>query len=60
MAEQLAGIRGRFLLSINATPFIRDAFARFSIDEVPTTWTICTAASGGGKRVGELLISNRR
>jgi DNA adenine methylase len=58
MAEQLAGIAGQFILSINATPFIRETFVRFAIEEVATTWTLSTASTGGGKRVGELIIRN--
>lgn len=57
LADQLAGIRGRFLLSINATPFIRDTFSRFAIEEVATTWTISTRTAGA-QRVGELIIRN--
>jgi DNA adenine methylase len=59
MADQLAGISGRFILSINDTPFIRDAFARFAIAEVETTWSLSSAAAGRGKRVTELIIQNR-
>lgn len=32
MAEQLAGLKGRFLMSINDRPEIREAFARFAIE----------------------------
>lgn len=56
MAEQLAGIRGTFVMSINATPFVRETFAAFSIEEVDTTWTLSSAATGRGMRVTELLI----
>lgn len=56
MAEQLGGIAGSFIMSINATPFIREAFARFSIEEIETTWTVAQSAS---KRVTELVIRNR-
>jgi DNA adenine methylase len=59
MAEQLAAIRGRFLLSINATPFVRETFAAFDVQEIETTWTLSTAAAGSGMRVTELVISNR-
>jgi len=59
MAEQLAGIRGSFVLSINATSFIRDTFAAFDIHEVETTWTLSSATAGSGKRVTELIIRNR-
>jgi DNA adenine methylase len=55
IAAQLAGVRGRFLLSINDTPGARECFAAFRMREVETTYTI-----GGAKpkRAGELLISN--
>lgn len=56
MAEQLGGIAGSFIMSINNTPFIREAFARFAIEEVETTWTVAQSAS---KRVTELIIRNR-
>lgn len=59
MAEQLAGIAGSFIVSINDTPFIRDTFARFDIEEVATTWTVSSHAAGAGKRVTELIIRNR-
>lgn len=58
LAEQLRGISGRFILSINDAPIVRDLFAGFDIAEVTTTYTIATATTGGGKRVGELIISN--
>ena len=35
----------------------REVFARFQVEEVDTTYTISTAASGGGKRVKELIVS---
>nr|WP_197277411.1 DNA adenine methylase [Sphingomonas profundi] len=57
LADQLAGISGRFILSINDTPGAREVFGRFRIDEAETTWTLATAASGGGKRVTELIVS---
>jgi DNA adenine methylase len=60
MAQQLAGIAGQFLLSINATPFIRETFSAFEIEEVGTTWTIGTAANGTAKPVSELIIRGSR
>lgn len=58
LAEQLAKIKGRFLLSINDVPEIREIFARFHIAEVATTYSI--ARDGGGRSTdrAELLISN--
>lgn len=56
LADALAGIRGRFILSINDAPEIRAAFSGFAIDEIETTYTLATASTGGGKRVRELII----
>lgn len=58
MADQLAGIRGQFVISINDTPFVREAFTRFSIEEIPTTWTLGSRVAGG-QRVNELLIRSK-
>jgi DNA adenine methylase len=58
LADQLAGIGGRFILSVNDTPLAREVFGRFRLAEVPTTYTIATATAGGGKRVSELIVSN--
>lgn len=55
LAEQLAGIKGRFLLSINDTPGVRQVFGAFRMREAATTYTV---GAGPAKRVGELLISN--
>ena len=58
MAEQLGAIAGQFVLSINDTAFVRDAFARFSIEEVDTTWSL-GARGGATKRAAELIIRSR-
>jgi DNA adenine methylase len=55
LADQLAGIQGGFLLSINDTPGAREVFAPFSIESVPVTYTIGTA-NGAGQRAGELIV----
>ena len=57
LAEQLGGIAGRFVLSINATPGAREVFGRFGLEEVAVTYTIATAATGAGKSVSELLVT---
>jgi len=54
MADLLAGIRGRFILSLNDHPEVRRTFARFAMEEVGTTYTTGMHA----KAVGELIISN--
>jgi len=56
LAAQLAGIRGKFLLSINDTPGARACFASFEMRDMATTYSV-----GGGtraQRAGELLVSN--
>ena len=58
MAEQLAGIAGQFVMSINDTPFIRETFAAFDISEVETSWTLSTGSSRGTKVI-ELIIRSR-
>ena len=55
MADQLAGIRGAFVMSINDRPEIREIFGRFIVDEVRLTYTV---ASGEGTKARELIISN--
>lgn len=60
LAEQLGGIEGRFILSINDTPGARETFGRFAIETVETTWTIGTLELGEGQRVSELIVSSER
>ncbi|MDO9527509.1 MAG: DNA adenine methylase [Gemmobacter sp.] len=57
MADRLAAIQGRFLMSINDIPEIRQMFAWAQIEEVRTTYTIAKGAGSGP--VAELLISGR-
>lgn len=56
LAEQLGDIAGRFILSINDTPEIREIFGDFPFEEVRTTYSI---ASAGSQDVAELIIWNR-
>lgn len=58
LADQLAGIAGKFILSINATEGSRAAFARFNVEDIDTTWTIGTASRAGAKKVTELIVRN--
>lgn len=55
MAAQLATIKGRFLLSLNDVPEVREVFKDFRLEEVSTRYT---CANGRNQRAGELLISN--
>ncbi|SNS20472.1 DNA adenine methylase [Sphingomonas laterariae] len=54
LASQLGGIKGRFLLSINDNPDVRETFARFAQLPVNTTYQIGTRHT----EAGELIISN--
>lgn len=54
LADRLAGLQGRWLLSLNDVAGVRRCFARFRIEAVQTTYSI---SSGRAKRVGEVLIS---
>lgn len=56
MAARLGGLQGRFILSLNDRPEVREIFAGFALEAVDTTYTI----SGGAKatKAGELIISN--
>lgn len=55
MAERLQKIKGRFILSINDVPDIRQTFAAFNIQSVDLTYT---AGGGKGKAVKEVIITN--
>lgn len=56
MAGRLRALQGRFILSLNDRPEVREIFAGFAMEAVTTTYTI----SGGAKakKAGELIISN--
>lgn len=54
LAAALAGIKGRFILSINDTAEIRKTFSAFAQKRVRTNYTL----SSGSKAVGELIITN--
>lgn len=54
LAELLAGLKGRFILSINDVPEIRRLFRWARIAKAPVTYTI-----GGRKRVNELVVAGR-
>jgi DNA adenine methylase len=57
MAAQLADIKGRFVMSINDVPDIRDTFSAFEMLEVEVTYSLAKKADARGKR-GELIVSN--
>ncbi|HAT51489.1 MAG: DNA adenine methylase [Nitrospirae bacterium] len=51
LAGQLKGIKGRFLMSLNDHPEIRETFSEFKIDEITTSYSLSAR-----KKVTELLI----
>ena len=55
MADILGALKGRFFLSLNDVPEVRDLFAAFSIETVTTRYSARPDAHNG---VSELLISN--
>jgi DNA adenine methylase len=55
MAEQLRGLRGRFILSINNHPEVRRIFAGFDFREEDVRYTL--AGNDNGKIAGELIIT---
>lgn len=55
IAELLKSIKGKFLLSINDVPEIREIFAGFHIHDVKTKYTI---SGGEAQDVTELVITN--
>jgi DNA adenine methylase len=54
LAVQLAGIKGRFLMSLNDNDGVRDTFGAFHVASIDTTYTV----SGKATKAGEVLISN--
>ena len=56
LAAQLAGIEGRFLLSLNDHPEVRRIFAGFTIDDEAVRYTL--GGMGKSREFGELIISN--
>lgn len=57
MANCLAQIKGRFILSLNDRPEVRGVFAAFDIEAVTVNYSVSSKGSGRGER-GEVLISN--
>ncbi|MYL96448.1 DNA adenine methylase [Novosphingobium sp. FGD1] len=55
MAEQLRGVRGRFVLSLNDHPEVRRIFTGFQFREEQLSYTI---GAGAAKQVGEVIITN--
>jgi len=55
LAKVLNTLSGRFIMSLNDRPEVRETFQSFKIVPVKTTYTIAAKSS---KKVGEVIISN--
>lgn len=55
LASQLEGIKGKFILSLNDLPEVREVFSNFEIEAVTTRYTLSPKSRGS---VGEVLITN--
>lgn len=53
LASYLAGIAGRFILTVNDAPEMREAFAQFAIEQVATRYTV----SGQWSDVSEIIVT---
>lgn len=54
LADQLAGVAGGFILTVNDAPETREIFSAFEQDRVGVTYT---AAEGAAKQAVELIVS---
>lgn len=55
MAEMLGHLKGRFILSLNDHPKVRELFARFVIEDVETTYQV--SGNGRAQAAREVIIS---
>lgn len=58
LRDILQGVDGKFLMTINDTPKIRDIFSSFSIEETTLKYSCCSTQKARAKVRTELLISN--
>jgi DNA adenine methylase len=58
LAGILAGLKGRFILSLNDTNGVRETFKAFEIESVETVYSIGTADRGAA--AAEVIISDGR
>ena len=57
LRDKLANIEGKFLLTINDCPEVREWYCGFNIKEVEVPYSICRVADRG-RGFGELIITN--
>jgi DNA adenine methylase len=56
LRDILAGIQGRFIMSLNDTPEVRELYKMFRMVSVKTSYSVSKKGSKGG--FGEVLIMN--
>ena len=56
LAGVLAGIKGKFILTLNDHPEARRIFARFNLTDITTRYSV--GGTARQKKVGEVLIRN--
>ena len=59
LADQLKGLKGHFVMSLNDVSEVRQIFSSFDIEQVSTTYTVGKKSGSRGKR-SELIISSAR
>ena len=59
MADLLAAIKGRFILSLNDRAEVRETFEAFQIEEIRTIYPISNKRNDPAGGRAELIISNR-
>lgn len=57
LADQLRGLEGQFVLSLNDVPEVREIFAGFTFTEVRTTYTI-QSSKAAGVSAAEVIITS--
>ena len=57
MADRLRCLKGKFILSLNDCPEVRELFAEFDVEKVDVSYSLSKQVDARGQR-GELLISN--
>lgn len=58
LADVLAGINGRFIMTLNDTPNVRGIFSQYNIEEVSLTYSMSLKQGSRKQTRTELLISN--
>ena len=58
LAEVLANVKGRFLMTLNETPEVRKIFERFTIEKVELKYSMSKQEGSRSQVRKELLISN--